>query len=66
MACGNSVRVEQRLLVRQPFGPYRVLGDPLAPLLGAEGSLEKARAIFAPGPDDALPPLPDYAELNPA
>ena len=50
----------------QAFGPYRVLGDPLAPLLGAEGSLEKARAIFAPGPDDALPPLPDYAELNPA
>ena len=46
------------------FGPYRVLGDPLAPLLGAKDSLEKARAVFAPGPDDPLPPLPDYAELE--
>ena len=48
----------------QAFGTYRVIGDPLAPLLGAKDSLAKARAIFAPGPDDALPPLPDYAEFE--
>jgi hypothetical protein len=50
----------------QAFGTYRLLGDPLAPLLGAAGSLEKAKAVFAPAPDDCLPPLPDYPELETA
>jgi hypothetical protein len=46
------------------FGTYRIIGDPFAPLVGAAGALEKARGVFAPAPDDALPPLPDYAELE--
>ncbi|MGD0723168.1 MAG: hypothetical protein ABR970_19205 [Roseiarcus sp.] len=37
---------------------YRIVGDPLAPLLGAPGSLAAARAVFAPGPDDPLPVVP--------
>jgi hypothetical protein len=37
---------------------YRIVGDPLAPLAGAHGSGPAARAVFAPGPDDALPVVP--------
>jgi hypothetical protein len=37
---------------------YRIVGDPLAPLLGAPGALAAARAVFAPGPDDPLPVVP--------
>ncbi|RME67399.1 MAG: hypothetical protein D6781_13305 [Verrucomicrobia bacterium] len=35
--------------------PYRLIGDPLAPLAGAPGSAEAAAAVFAPAPDDSLP-----------
>ena len=37
---------------------YRIIGDPLAPLIGAAGSVEKAQAVFAPAPDDVLPVIP--------
>lgn len=41
---------------------YRIIGDPLAPLLGAAQSLAEGQAVFAPGPDDPLPPLPELEE----
>jgi len=34
---------------------YRIIGDPLAPLLAAPAAASAARAVFAPGPDDRLP-----------
>ena len=34
---------------------YRILGDPLAPLIGDPHSLEKAQRVFAPAPDAVLP-----------
>lgn len=34
--------------------PYRILGDPLAQLVGAPGAERRAAAIFAPAPDEAL------------
>jgi hypothetical protein len=37
---------------------YRIVGDPLTPLAGAHGSGPAARAVFAPGPDNALPVVP--------
>ena len=37
---------------------YRILGDPLAPLIGNPHALEKAQRVFAPAPDDVLPILP--------
>jgi hypothetical protein len=39
--------------------PYRFIGDPAAPLYGAENSIQKAGRVFAPAPDDVLPPWPD-------
>lgn len=33
---------------------YRIAGDPAAPLIGAERSLEICRSVFAPAPDDLL------------
>ena len=47
---------------RQADSIYRLIGDPLAPLIGAADSLERARQVFAPAPDDPLPPLPEYEE----
>lgn len=35
---------------------YRFIGDPLIPLAGAEGAAVRARQVFAPAPDEALPP----------
>jgi len=37
---------------------YRILGDPLAPLIGNPHALEKAQRVFAPAPDDVLPVIP--------
>ena len=39
--------------------PYRFIGDPAAPLVGAVGSVEAAASVFAPAPSDPLPPWPD-------
>ncbi len=36
---------------------YRIIGDPLAPLVGARDALARSRAVFAPAPNDPLPPL---------
>lgn len=36
--------------------PYRFIGDPAAPLAGAPGAAERAARVFAPAPDDPLPP----------
>lgn len=35
---------------------YRILGDPLAPLTGAATTRAQAQTVFAPAPDDPLPP----------
>lgn len=45
-------------LQRLPLARYRIIGDPAMPLLGAEGSIEAATAVFAPAPDAVLPSLP--------
>jgi hypothetical protein len=37
---------------------YRIVGDPLAPLIGATDSVEKCRQVFAPNPDASLPLIP--------
>jgi hypothetical protein len=37
---------------------YRILGDPLAPLIGDLYSLERAQRVFAPAPDEVLPVIP--------
>jgi hypothetical protein len=37
---------------------YRIVGDPLTPLVGASGSDAAVRAVFAPGPDGPLPVVP--------
>jgi hypothetical protein len=36
-------------------GPYRFIGDPAMPLVGARGSSRAASRVFAPAPDDPLP-----------
>lgn len=36
-------------------GPYRFIGDPLAPLAGATDSVRRLAEVFAPAPDDPLP-----------
>lgn len=36
--------------------PYRFIGDPLAPLAAGPEAVRKAAQVFAPGPDDELPP----------
>lgn len=36
--------------------PYRFIGDPAAPLAGSRGAAARAAKIFAPAPDDELPP----------
>jgi hypothetical protein len=36
---------------------YRLIGDPLAPLIGARGARRGIASVFAPGADDQLPPV---------
>jgi peptidase C25-like protein len=43
----------------QAQSAYRIIGDPLAALLGAANSLGQAKGVFAPAPDDPLPPFPE-------
>lgn len=38
---------------------YRFIGDPMAPLAGAETAHEQAAMVFAPAPDEELPPWPN-------
>jgi len=38
--------------------PYRIIGDPLAPLRAAAGAWAAARGVFAPAPDADLPEVP--------
>lgn len=47
---------------------YRVVGDPLAQLIGQPGSVEKAQRVFAPAPDCVLPVIPfsTWSEDSPA
>lgn len=42
--------------------PYRIVGDPSVPLIGAADALERARRVAAPGADDPLPPHPEPGE----
>jgi Peptidase family C25 len=44
---------------------YRIVGDPLAPLIGHSKSLDQARAVFAPAPNDILPVIPLSAWKEP-
>lgn len=39
------------------FGVYRIFGDPTVGLKGSSGSLDKARAVYAPAPDEGYDPL---------
>jgi hypothetical protein len=53
---GHSVHLGE-LLLQVPdevLAHYRIAGDPAAPLIGAERSLEICRGVFAPAPDDLL------------
>jgi hypothetical protein len=45
---------------------YRILGDPLAPLVGAPGAAAASRAVFAPAPHESPTPPGYLAELEPA
>lgn len=62
----NAVRTLAELIDQtdMPAGfwhksPYRFIGDPTAPIAGAEKANEQAAMVFAPAPDDELPPWPD-------
>lgn len=39
-------------------GPYRFIGDPAIPLLGARDAATKCAEVFAPAPDSELPAFP--------
>ena len=43
---------------RKSLWHYRIIGDPLAPLIGDAHSLEKARQVLAPAPGEVLPVIP--------
>ena len=45
-------------LPAEALSHYRIVGDPLAPLVGDPGALDHARAVFAPAPGEALPVIP--------
>jgi Peptidase family C25 len=34
------------------YRPYRLLGDPLTPLRGAEGAVKRCSSVYAPAPDE--------------
>jgi hypothetical protein len=44
--------------------PYRFIGDPAAPLTGAAEAARHAARVFAPAPDEALPPWPEEAGVE--
>jgi Peptidase family C25 len=45
--------------------PYRFIGDPAIPLHGAAECVQRAENVYAPAPDEPLPPWPDLQEENP-
>jgi hypothetical protein len=45
--------------------PYRFIGDPAAPLVGAAEADARAAEVFAPAPGDPLPPWPDVPDWSP-
>lgn len=45
--------------------PYRFIGDPAAPLAGADGAGERAASVFAPAPDAEVPPWPESPDEAP-
>jgi hypothetical protein len=56
----GDLLLRSELTERESKLTYRLVGDPLAPLIGARDSLALASKVYAPAPDDPLPPLPDY------
>jgi len=54
-------RLAPRIGAHRRLQPVRVVDDPLTPLVGPADSEVRARAVFAPAPGDALPPLPERA-----
>lgn len=67
LRAGAQTLADLVLAARRPGQPdrarcerrYRIFGDPLAPLLGSLDAHECASQVFAPGPDELLPPSPD-------
>jgi len=49
----------------EQWDSYRIIGDPLAPLLSAPGAAEACSRVWAPGPDDSPVP-PGYLSDFPA
>ncbi len=67
LAAAQSLRATSTTLAEVLLAPrlplnslnrYRIIGDPLAPLIGDPDSLGKARQVFAPAPHEALPVIP--------
>lgn len=61
LRCTSTTLADVLLAPGVPLSPlsrYRIIGDPLAPLVGDPHSLEKARRVFAPAPDEVLPVVP--------
>jgi hypothetical protein len=59
----GGIETLARLLLATPVSPhilarYRIIGDPLAPLIGHPESCARAEAVFAPAPDAILPVVP--------
>ncbi len=48
----------------EQWAAYRIIGDPLVPLVGADGAAEAAAAVWAPAPDDDPCPPGYLAELD--
>ena len=46
-----TLRITQ---LARPHEPYRIVGDPLAQLVGASGADRRAAAVFAPAPEASL------------
>jgi hypothetical protein len=65
LASGPIVTLADLLLAthipRYVLAKYRVVGDPLAPLIGHHEAHVHAQAVFAPAPDDPLPVVPLFA-----
>jgi hypothetical protein len=61
LRCGASSLADILLAPDIPctaLNPYRIIGDPLAPLIGHPQSLEHAQRILAPPPNVVLPVIP--------
>jgi hypothetical protein len=60
VATVGELLVRSGLTERECTLTYRLVGDPLASLAGEVDSCARAAEVYAPAPDDPLPPLPDY------